>query len=267
MKTLFARCIFFITLFFICQHQLAQNVADTTVIPVVGDTIQQIPLQDTIVNQVKTDIREVPEQYIDFRVFKNIDVDSLKQQKKDLDLYMKNIDDMEKMIKSNYKELGNQYTIANNELKLISSDYKILSAKRKNIKTSEKLLNKEKKLRDSEIKKLKSERKAFDKISKDLSQSEIDARLQRFMDHDARIEKAKRDWFDKQENIKKEYKLLNDAEMKILRKESDIKNRISELNRYKQSLKLKQKQLDVEKKQVELEMKKAKLEMKVVGVK
>ncbi len=97
------------------------------------------------------------------------------------------------------------------------------------------------------------------------TQTEIDTRLQRFMDHESRIEKSQNDWLDKQEKIKSEYKLLNDAEMKILRKESDIRSRIAELNRYRDSLKLKQKQLAVEKKQVQLEMKKAKLEMKVAG--
>ncbi len=267
MKSISTRLLLLCALSLFFQFANAQIIPDSITSPKVGDTVKVVPPIDTVASPVRTVINDVPLQYVDFRAFKNIDIDSLKQQKTDLDAYMKNIDAMEELIKTNYKELGKQYTIANNEMKLIDSDYKLLDAKRKIVKTDEKLLKQEKKLRDKELKSLKSERKAFDKASKNMAQADIDVRLQRFMDHEARIGKAQDEWFTKQDKIKDEYKQLNDSEMKILRKESDIKARIAELDRYKNSLKLKQKQLKVEKKQVQLEMKKAKLEMKAAGAK
>ncbi len=260
--------IFFLSaLSLVLQFPYAQIIPDSIKSPKVGDTIKTQVKVDTVDNQVRTVVNDVPTQYVDFRAFKNVDIDSLKKQKTDLDTYLKNIDAMEELVKTNYKELGRQYTIANNEMKLIDSDYKLLDAKRKIVKTDEKLFKQEKKLRDKEMKSLKSERKAFDKASKNMAQADISVRLQRFMDHEARITKAQDDWLVKQDKIKVDYKQLNDSEMKILRKESDIKARIAELDRYKQSLKLKQQQLKVERKQVQLEMKKAKLEMKAAGVK
>lgn len=236
-----------------------------TVLP--EDTIKTVMPEDTITSPVRTVINDVPLQHVDFRAFKNVDIDSLRQQKTDLDQYMQNIGTMEDLIKTNYKELGRQYTLANNELKLIDADYKLLDSKRKILKTDEKLMKREKKLRDKEIKSLKKERKAFEKASRNMSQPDIDVRLQRFMDHEARIERSQNEWLNKQDKLKEEFKQLNDSEMRILRKESDIKARVGELDRYKQSLKLKQKQLKVEKKQVQLEMKKAKLELKAAGTK
>ncbi len=267
MKTISTPILFLSVFALFFQFSKAQIIPDSIKSPKVGDTIKTEVIVDTVISPVRTVINEVPTQYIDFRAFKNVDIDSLKQHKTDLDAYIKNIDAMEELIKTNYRELGRQYTIANNEMKLIDSDYKLLDAKRKIVKTDEKLLKQEKKLRDKEIKSLKSERKAFDKASKTMAQADIDVRLQRFMDHEARISKAQEDWLRKQDKIKEDFKQLNDNEMKILRKESDIKARIAELDRYKQSLKLKQKQLKVERKQVQLEMKKAKLEMKAAEAK
>lgn len=267
MKSIFTKFLFAGVMLLSMQFLNAQIIPDSIKSPKVGDTVRTVIPVDNAVNPVRTVINEVPMQYVDFRAFKNIDIDSLKKQKTDLDAYLKNIDTMEDLIKTNYKELGRQYTIANNEMKLIGSDYKLLDAKRKIVKTDEKLLKQEKKLRDKEMKSLGKERKAFNKASKNMAQTDIDVRLQRFMDHEARITKAQDEWLAKQDRIKEEYKQLNDSEMKILRKESDIKARIAELDRYRESLKLKQKQLNVEKKQVQLEMKKAKLEMKAANAK
>ncbi len=234
----------------------------------VQDTISSVIVpQDTIVTNVKTIIDEVPAEQLDLRLFKNIDIDSLIQQKSDLNVYLKEISTMEDVIKLNYKELNKQYDFIKNEIKLVDADYKLLGQKRKMLKTDEKLLKQEKKLRDKEIKAFKAERKAFDKMSKNMNQDEIDARLLRFMDNEARIEKANNEWLKKQETLKSNYDLISQNEAKTNRRDVDITNRYKELDRYKASLKLKQQQLSVEKKQVQLEMKKAKLDMKVANPK
>lgn len=233
---------------------------------VIQDTLNPVfILQDTIATNVKTIIEEVPAEQLDLRLFKNIDVDSLIQQKSDLTQYLKEISVMEDLIKFNNKELNKQYDFIKNEIKLVESDYKLLGQKRRMLKTDEKLLKQEKNLRDKEIKAFKSERKAFDKMAKNMNQDEKDARLLRFMDNEARIERAKVDFGKKQEVLKSNYDLISQNEVKIKRRDVDITNRYKELDRYKSSLNLKQKQLRVEKKQVQLEMKKAKLDMKVAN--
>lgn len=234
----------------------------------VQDSIVQNEVKtDTVISSVKTLVDEIPFQHLDLRVFKNIDIDSLKKHKSDLSQYLKDIDMMENVIKNNYKELNNQYNSIKKESNLINADYKLLDQKRKIIKLDEKLLKKEKKLRDKEMKAFKVEKKDFEKASKNMDQTEVDSRLMRFMDNQSRIENSNMKWEEKMEIIKSDKKILDESEQKILRKETDIKNRISELDRYKDSLKLKEKQLEVEKKQVLLEMKKAKLELKAANTK
>ena len=236
--------------------------------PNLPDTIGVVIVsEDTIATNVKTIIEEVPAEQLDLRLFKNIDVDSLIQQKSDLNMYLKEISALEDVIKLNYKELNKQYDFIRNEVKLIDADYKLLGQKKKILKTDEKLLQQEKKLRDKEIKAFKSERKDFDKMAKNMNQEEKDVRLLRFMDNEARIEKAKNEWLKKQETLKSNYNLISQNEAKITRRDVDITNRYKELDRYKASLKLKQQQLSLEKKQVELEVKKAKLDMKVANPK
>jgi len=268
MKTNFTALITFLIVFSLSQIVAGQSLTQSPIITVQAQEVQDsiIPVE-AIESNIKTIVDEVPAEQLDFRIFKNIDVDSLVRQKSDLDQYLKEISAMEDVIKLNFKEFNKQNDFVKNEIKLVESDYKLSSQKRKMLKTDEKLMKQEKKLRDKEIKAFKAERKAFDKTSKNMNQDEKDARLLRFMDNEARIERSNNDWLRKQEVIKNNLDIISQNEEKIKRRDVDITNRYKELDRYKASLKLKQKQLSVEKKQVQLEMKKAKLDMKVANQK
>lgn len=181
-------------------------------------------------------------------VLQSVNVDSIMKQKNDYASYLKSIEVLEVRLDNNRKELKMLTNQANDEAKVISNERKYLNEKKRFAKDEEKLLKTEKRLRDQEVRYLMTERKELKKNSKGLENADRKERVARLDEKDSKIKDLESKWNEKRSGLKTDLNVIAEKESKLDRREIEVKNRLRELDRMKETLALKEKQLNLEKK-------------------
>ena len=187
-----------------------------------------------------------------------IDIESVRQQKKDNESYLADLELLEAKLKSNRDELKVLMNQAKVENKKLDSEMKMSSQKNKFIKEDSKLQKEEKKLREKEWNSLKNEKNEFKKNSAEFDSKQKEIRYDQFNERENKILDADANWKKKWDVLRNNQNSQMQVDTKLGDREREIKRRIKELDQQNEALDIKEKQLNVEKKQIKLEMKKSK---------
>lgn len=187
-----------------------------------------------------------------------IDIDFARQQKKDNEGYLSDLELLDSKLKSNRKELKVLLDQAHVERKKLDNEMKTSSQKNKFIKEDSKLQKEEKKLREKEWNSLKNEKNEFKKNSAEFDSNQKEIRYSQFNERENKILDADANWKKKRDVLRNKQDSQMQVDAKLGDREKEIKKRIKELDQQNDILDIKEKQLNIEKKQIKLEMKKSK---------
>lgn len=191
-------------------------------------------------------------------VLDKIDLDSLKQQKSDNEIYLANIENFERTLKKNQTELSGFYKHAQEQAKVVKNERKNSKEKRKFYLQDEKMLKTEKKLRDKELKLILNGKKALKKEAKNLESWQVDEKNRKYEERESQVRAAEERWNQKREINQQNLSQISEELKEYDNRDADIRERINSLNVLKKELDLKAKQIALEKKQTKNEIKLAK---------
>jgi len=215
-------------------------------------------LLDSVTSQKPSDSNNTVLYHWDTPDLQPIDIDLIRQQKKDNESYLSDLELLDAKLKSNRKELKILLDQAQVENKKLDNEMKTSSQKNKFIKEDSKLQKEEKKLREKEWNSLKNEKNEFKKNSAELDSKQKEVRYDQFNERQNKILDADANWKKKWDVLRNNQNSQMQVDAKLGDREREIKRRIKELDQQNEALDIKEKQLNVEKKQIKLEMKKSK---------
>ncbi|MBV5282136.1 MAG: hypothetical protein JZU53_06820 [Paludibacter sp.] len=213
---------------------------------------------DSISQQIQTYNRDAVLYRWDTPDLQPIDIDVVRQQKRDSESYLVDLELLGDKLKSNRKELKVLMDQVNVENKKLDNELKMSSQKNKFNREDEKLQKEEKKLRAKELNALKKERNEFKKNSVELDLIQKDIRYKQFSERENKILDADDNWNKRREVLRDKQHLQLQVDTKLEDRKQEIKRRIKELDQQREILDIKEKQLNIEKQQIKLEIKKAK---------
>jgi len=215
-------------------------------------------LLDSVTSQKPSDSNNTVLYHWDTPDLQPIDIDLIRQQKKDNESYLSDLELLDAKLKSNRKELKILLDQAQVENKKLDNEMKTSSQKNKFIKEDSKLQKEEKKLREKEWNSLKNEKNEFKKNSAELDSKQKEIRYDQFNERENKILDADANWKKKWDVLRNNQNSQMQVDAKLVDREREIKRRIKELDQQNEALDIKEKQLNVEKKQIKLEIKKSK---------
>ena len=215
-------------------------------------------LLDSVTSQKPSDSNNTVLYHWDTPDLQPIDIDLIRQQKKDNESYLSDLELLDAKLKSNRKELKILLDQAQVENKKLDNEMKTSSQKNKFIKEDSKLQKEEKKLREKEWNSLKNEKNEFKKNSAELDSKQKEVRYDQFNERENKILDADANWKKKWDVLRNNQNSQMQVDAKLGDREREIKRRIKELDQQNEALDIKEKQLNVEKKQIKLEIKKSK---------
>ena len=215
-------------------------------------------LLDSVTSQKPSDSNNTVLYHWDTPDLQPIDIDLIRQQKKDNESYLSDLELLDAKLKSNRKELKILLDQAQVENKKLDNEMKTSSQKNKFIKEDSKLQKEEKKLREKEWNSLKNEKNEFKKNSAELDSKQKEVRYDQFNERENKILDADANWKKKWDVLRNNQNSQMQVDAKLGDREREIKRRIKELDQQNEAIDIKEKQLNVEKKQIKLEMKKSK---------